>query len=366
MVKNGLRSNRLTDYNYAMERITLSELPGLLIRALQYRQHLLIEPHDSAWRLFNGFYEGFPSLVVDLYGRTLVVFTHKAGFAESQELVSLVQDVLVQRLDWISCVLLKQRSSMDADRKRGVIVLGDRPDTMITENSVTYFVDLLMNQDAGFYLDTRNLRSWLKHHAVGKTVLNTFAYTGSLGVAALAGGADRVIQIDRSARFLESAQASLGLNRLDSKNHHTKAVDFFVAAGQMRRRRESFDIVVIDPPFFSVTPQGRVDQVRETTRLVNKARPLVNDDGYLVVVNNALFVPGKVFLQELEELTSNGYLTIDEIIPVDTDVTGLPETIIGSPPADPAPFNHSTKIVVFKVRKKVDDYMQREEDNDHD
>ncbi len=328
-------------------------LPELLSRALQYRQAQLEEPHNAALRLFNGFYEGFPSLVVDLYGRTLVVFTHKVTGEESHDLAHIVREVCLPHLNWIDCILLKQRSSMDAAGKQGGAVYGTQPDTSIVENRVAYALDLVMNQDAGFYLDTRGLRAWLKNNASGKSVLNTFAYTGSLGVAALAGGASRVVQIDRNARFLEQARASLRLNHIDASKMKCTAVDFFVAAGQMRRRGENFDMVVLDPPYFSVTPRGRVDQVKETTRLVNKARPLVNDGGQMVVVNNALFLGGQDYMRELEDLTKGDYLSIGEIIPVGEDLTGYPETVIGRPPADPAPFNHPTKIIVLNVKRKT-------------
>ena len=45
----------------------------LLDSALNARADLFDERHESAFRLFNGFYEGCPDLVVDLYARTLVI-----------------------------------------------------------------------------------------------------------------------------------------------------------------------------------------------------------------------------------------------------------------------------------------------------
>ena len=335
-----------------MEPINVNTLPEALSRSLQCRQALLHEPHNNALRLFNGFTEGYPPLVVDLYGRTLVVFTHKVSAAESHVLALTVHEALLPHADWIECVLLKQRSSQVAAEKQGVVVYGSQPASSIVENEINYALDLQMNQDAGFYLDTSGLRAWQKANAGDKTVLNTFAYTGSLGVAALAGGAAHVLQIDRNARFLAGVKDTLLLNGLDQSKMKCTAVDFFVAAGQLRRRGELFDIVIIDPPYFSVTPHGRVDQGKETTRLVNKARPLVNSGGWLVVVNNALFLSGSAFMSELDELTRDGYLSLQEIIPVNEDVTGYPETIVNKPPTDPAPFNHPTKMVILKVKRK--------------
>ena len=91
---------------------------------------------------------------------------------------------------------------------------------------------------------------------------------------------------------------------------------------------------------------------RDSARLINKVRPLINDGGWLVSINNALYVSGKEYLQTLEGLCADGYLKIAEIIPVPEDFTGYPETRIGEPVTNPQPFNHSTKIAVLEVKRK--------------
>ena len=215
-----------------------------------------------------------------------------------------------------------------------------------------YAVDLLMNQDAGFYLDTRELRRWLRAHAEGRTVLNTFAYTGSLGVAARAGRAARVVHTDRSARFLEVAKASYALNSIPVDRRDFVARDFFSFVRGAKLRGERYDVVVLDPPFFSSTEHGALDLNRDTARLVNKVRPLVASGGNLAVVNNALYLSGAEFLRELEALCAGGWLSIDALIDVPTDVTGTAATRVGAPPVDPAPFRHSTKIALLGVRHR--------------
>jgi 23S rRNA (cytosine1962-C5)-methyltransferase len=44
-------------------------------------------------------------------------------------------------------------------------------------------------------------------------------------------------------------------------------------------------------------------------------------------------------------------LKIKELISVPQDFTGYPETHVGNPITDPAPFNHSTKIAILEVKK---------------
>ena len=207
-----------------------------------------------------------------------------------------------------------------------------------------------MNRDASFYLDTRNLRKWLIEHMREQTVLNTFAYTGSLGVAALAGGATRVVQHDLNRQFLNVAKTSYTLNGFPIHKADFIAADFFTLAAKLKRTNETFDCVIIDPPFFSTTAKGKVDQVREGARLINKVRPLVRDGGTLVAINNALYVSGNEYMHILEELFEDGYLSIRELIPVPQDFIGY--TKIGGPITDPAPFNHSTKIAILDVRRK--------------
>ena len=108
---------------------------------------------------------------------------------------------------------------------------------------------------------------------------------------------------------------------------------------------------VVDPPFFSSTAKGRVDQKADSARLISKVRPLIKDGGYLIAINNALYVSGREFMQTLESLCRDGYLKIEELIPVPEDFVGFNK--IGTHITDPAPFNHSTKIVVLKVKKKI-------------
>jgi len=45
----------------------------ILQRTLDHRKPLIDPRHRSALRLLNGFYEGIPDLLVDLYGSTLVL-----------------------------------------------------------------------------------------------------------------------------------------------------------------------------------------------------------------------------------------------------------------------------------------------------
>lgn len=329
-----------------------NKIADLLARATAARTSLFDTRHESAFRLFNGFTEGWPSLAVDLYAQTLVLHDYSERPDPSSAIVSAARQFYQSRLPWISAVLLKTRNAETAEARNGVLLAGEKLATKIHENGAWYSVALQLNRDASFYLDTRNLRSWIRKNLGGQRVLNTFAYTGSLGVAAMAAGASRVVHLDLNRSFLNVAKTSYTLNGFPINKADFQSGDFWPLISRMIRARELFDCVFLDPPFFASTGKGMVDAKNNYARLINKVRPLIADEGRLVAVNNALFASGSEFMKTLKALCADGYLTIEELIPVAEDFTGDETTRVASNLPDPAPFNHSTKIAVLRVRRK--------------
>jgi 23S rRNA (cytosine1962-C5)-methyltransferase len=322
----------------------------LLERALEGRAHLFDTRHETAFRLFNGFTEGEPNLVIDLYASTLLIHNYADDPTEGRRTVEQATQFLRDKLLWLRAGIVKSRNAASQKERRGQLLFGEKPDKKIKEHDVWYSIDLTMNRDASFYLDTRNLRRWLIQNIREKTVLNTFAYTGSLGVAALAGGATRVLQHDLNRGFLNVAKTSYTLNGFPIRKEDFTAADFFSLVGRVKRTGETFDCVIVDPPFFSSTSKGRVDQVHESAQLINKVRPLINDGGLLVSINNALYLSGREYMQTLEDLCKDGYLSIRELVPVPEDFVGYHP--VREPITDPSPFNHSTKIAILDVKRK--------------
>jgi 23S rRNA (cytosine1962-C5)-methyltransferase len=330
----------------------LNSLDTLLANALAARSALFEPRHDNALRLFNGFLEGEPDLVVDLYGSSLVLHNHADPAESAAEKVTAALQFYLAELPWLKAMLVKARSAPIPEARRGMFVYGNELDRKVSENGVWYALDLRLNQDASLYLDTRRLRAWAKTNLGGRRVLNTFAYTGSLGVAAQAAGAARVVQTDLSRRFLNLAKTSYTLNGFPIDKTDFIAGDFWQVVSAMKRRGELFDCAFLDPPFFSTTARGRVDLANQSQRVINKVRPLVSDEGWLVAINNALFFSGQDYHKLLENLCADGYMRIEELIDVPPDCTGYPQTVTAALPADPAPFNHATKIAVLRVRRK--------------
>ncbi|MBS1787887.1 MAG: class I SAM-dependent methyltransferase [Acidobacteria bacterium] len=327
-------------------------IENFLAKSLDARAAFFDARHEAAFRLFNGFTEGWPTLAVDLYAHTLVLHDYAETPEQNQSIIRTAQEFYQSRLPWISAVLLKTRNATTPEARNGILLSGETLSTKIREHGVWYSVALQMNRDASFYLDTQNLRAWILRNLASQRVLNTFAYTGSLGVAAMAAGASRVVQLDLNRTFLNVAKTSYTLNGFPIRKSDFQSGDFWPLVSRMIRAGELFDCVLLDPPFFASTSKGLVDAKTNYARLINKIRPLIADGGRLVAVNNALYVSGAEFQQTLQALCSDGYLEIEELIPVAEDFTGHATTQVASSLPDPTPFNHSTKIAVLRVRRK--------------
>ncbi|MCW3062546.1 MAG: SAM-dependent methyltransferase-like, partial [Capsulimonas sp.] len=84
-------------------------LTAALQAALAARTQLLDARHEMALRLFNGFYEGFPNLVVDLYGRTLIFYNYAHTPSDADDAIGEAFEFFQEALPWVTSILVKAR-----------------------------------------------------------------------------------------------------------------------------------------------------------------------------------------------------------------------------------------------------------------
>ncbi len=215
--------------------------------ALALRRALL-PPELAAYRVINGEGDRLPGMVVDRYGDVLVCQLFTAGAAR---LGPALVDALVERLAPRTVV---ERSAGAVRAEEGLpgvraTRFGDPPPARleIEEAGCRYLVDVLHGQKTGFFLDQRESRLRLRALARRRRVLNLFAYTGAFAVAAGVGGAEEVVSVDTSRPALALAEAAWAANGLDPARARVVAADVFEF---LRAERETFDVVVCDPPPF--------------------------------------------------------------------------------------------------------------------
>lgn len=326
-------------------------------RAVQARRTLLERDPSrvQGLRLFNGFTEGVAAISLELYARTLVLhdYASAGGPDEGDRALCLAALEIVRgQAPFVNAALRKVRRAKSPALRAGELLLGGREQlaTELHEDGVRYALELALNRDTSFYLDTRALRRWVRATVAQKSVLNTFAYTGSLGVAACAAPARRVVQTDRTEGFLRVAERSYALNGFAMRPGSFYLGDYFKVAARLRAEGALFDCVLVDPPFFSQSSSGRVDLEASVGALLNKVRPLIAHEGYLVAVNNAVFVSGDEYDAALAALCRDGYLALESRVDVDEDARGL--CLEGAAAKSPAPYAHSTKIAVLRATRR--------------
>lgn len=212
-------------------------------QAWSARAALHSDPLTTAYRLFHGYSEGHPGLEIDRYGGVAVIGSRGDEFAMREA----VAQTLLELHDF-SCVI---------DAPRGGVVQairGTMPSepTIALEAGLRYSTEVWAPRNPGLYLDARPARSWLRENSEGRRVLNLFSYAGSLGVAAMAGGALSVTHVDTQKRALSRCAVNHRLNdqRIDARDLVRMDVAKYVRSlsGSARNPARSFAGVVIDAP----------------------------------------------------------------------------------------------------------------------
>lgn len=143
------------------------------------------------------------------------------------------------------------------------------------ENGLEFEIRPPNGLSVGLYLDAGGARAWVREHSAGLTVLNLFAYTCGFSVAARAGGAARVLNIDRSRKVLEWGERNHALNGFATERRDFLAGDAFEWIPRLARKGEQFDLVVLDPPSFATAAKSRFSAARDYAGLVQQVAPLV-------------------------------------------------------------------------------------------
>jgi 23S rRNA (cytosine1962-C5)-methyltransferase len=168
------------------------------------------------------------------------------------------QPIVAALIGATGCPNVYERSDVSIREKEGleqttgVLAGAAPPDTLITrENGVRYHVDVRSGHKTGFYVDQRENRALVQAHAAERDVLNCFCYTGGFSLAALKGGAKRVVSIDSSGEALALARANVEANGFDAPRAEWLDADAFRTLRRLADEGERFDLIVLDPPKFA-------------------------------------------------------------------------------------------------------------------
>jgi 23S rRNA (cytosine1962-C5)-methyltransferase len=148
-------------------------------------------------------------------------------------------------------------------REPPILLVGDPGESLQTVASEWYLrfgIDFGTGYSPGLFVDQRDNRRYVRHIAP-RRLLNCFAYTCSFSVYAACKGAS-TLNIDLSKKYLARGRENFALNNLSTEHHRFIADDVRSVLPRLVRRGEKFDVVILDPPTFSRSPQGKAFQVQ--------------------------------------------------------------------------------------------------------
>lgn len=190
-------------------------------------------------RLLHGWGEGVPGIEIDRYGGAAVI-------EHSAELAPLLAEI-VPALDAchrFDAVVARPRAFGAAP----VALRGALERRVVAEDGIRFSIDLGRAGNPGLFLDARPARGWIRAHSAGRRVLNLFAFSGSLGVAAALGGARSVTHVDSHPGALDWCRLNSQLNGIAVDARDLARMNIYQHLRRAQAGRQRYDAILLDPP----------------------------------------------------------------------------------------------------------------------
>ncbi len=252
-----------------------------LERALALRKRMFAAPY---YRLVHAEADGVPGLVVDRFGKVLVVQSNAAGMTRLEPLVLealgevLEPDAIVLRND--SPVRTLEGLPSETRVARGVV---EGP-VSVPENGAVFRADLIAGQKTGWFFDQRDNRRFVAALAGAARVLDLYCFTGGFAVQAAHSGAAAVLGIDRSEAALALATEAAEHNGVAAICGFRRA-EAFGEASRLAAAGERFDIVIADPPAFARSRKDVPAALRGYRKLARLAASVTATGGILFLAS---------------------------------------------------------------------------------
>lgn len=281
---------------------------------------------SEAQRLFHGRGQAYPGLhhvTVDWLPPVILITLFKP---EPKEQIDKLAQALLTNIPVCTSIQLQQRYIFSCPLE----VIHGEPIEQLTlqENNLRFHARLGKTQNTGLFLDMRNGRQWVQDNSQHKRVLNLFAYTCAFSVAAIAGNAKSVLNIDLSRTALSIGRENHRLNQQLLNAVQFEKLDIFKSFGRIKKRGP-YDLLICDPPSFQ---KGSVDIVRDYPKILRRLDEFMSPGATLLLCLNAPEIPREYLMDQMTALAPD-YKLVGDIQPpavfLDAKNNGLKTLIYG-------------------------------------
>ena len=269
------------------EAIDQAFIERKLATAIAHRKSFFNNPETTAFRVFNGEGDGFGGLIIDYYdGFYLLSWYSEGVYTFKDQVIAALQNVA-------ECKGIYQKKRFDTKGQyieEDDFVTGERGEfpLIVKENGVNFAVYLNDGAMTGIFLDQREVRNAIKQkYAKGKTVLNTFSYTGAFSVAAALGGAVKTTSVDLAKRSSSKTIEQFSVNGIDFETQDILVMDVFNYFKYAKRKELKYDVVILDPPSFARSKKYTFSTSKDYTNLMKEAIAITEKNGVIVASTNS-------------------------------------------------------------------------------
>lgn len=263
--------------------------------ALNKRSPFYHREDTTAFRIFNGEGDGIGGLTIDCYGEYYLINWYSLGIYRFRKEVLAALDLLIQPRGIYQKKRFDEKGQYVQDQDFISGIPGDFPMT-IKESGVNIRVHLNEGAMTGVFLDQREVRRELRDlYAKGKTLLNTFSYTGLFSLFAALGGAKHTTSVDLAKRSLDLTRAQFQANGIDPRTQEIRVEDVFNFFDYGIKHGLKYDIVVLDPPSFARSKKHTFSAKKDYSDLLKSAIDLTEDQGLILASTNCATFDMKTF-----------------------------------------------------------------------
>ena len=266
-----------------------------VLKAIEKRKAFFENEDTTAFRVFNGEGDGIGGLTIDYFDGYYLLTWYSKGIYQFKE--EIIQSITSQ----FPFKGIYQKKRFDVDGKyveEDDFVTGERGQfpLIVKENGIHFAVYLNEGAMVGVFLDQRDVRKAIRdRYAEGKTVLNTFSYTGAFSVAAALGGATKTTSVDLANRSKSKTIEQFSMNGIDYEAQDIIVEDVFHYFKYAVKKNLKFDLVILDPPSFARSKKVTFSAAKDYTNLLKQAITITEDHGVIVASTNSAAFDMKKF-----------------------------------------------------------------------
>jgi 23S rRNA (cytosine1962-C5)-methyltransferase len=272
------------------------------IRAAASLREKLYPGWDS-YRLVHGESDGLPGLIIDKYADCFSLQTLSLGM---DKLKNSICDALEEEYS-PRCIVERNESPLrrlEGLNQESGLIRGELDGPVaIHELDLKFEVDLEGGQKTGFYFDQRENRMACRRLAPGARVLDAYCNVGGFGLHMAKAGAKSVLGLDSSETAIASAARNAELNGLEKICSFSEA-RLPEALNRLRREKEEFEVIILDPPSLTRTKKAVPAARRSYVDMNRKAMSLLVEGGFLATASCSHHLTDETFKGCLEEAAS--------------------------------------------------------------